>query len=265
MKRIFFHSYKGGVGRTFILANTAFDLCQQGYRVGVVDLDYDAPGLAHIMFNSVGCEFKSKEKDLIYLLTNYSPGSINEAIIELQPNLFALPTNPSQSRRMDPLYELALNPDGLLDERLELTLKAFGDAAGLDYVLVDLRPGYSFLLTSLFTLADMTIQVFRLAKQDIYGTKTLATAFAAKSKESSLLMPSFVPMGLANYKDILNDVINNNFPNSNINSEYFIPVVNELFVDDRILSLNTTINNRSLAMKQMLKTTQFILKRITNA
>ncbi len=42
---ITFYSYKGGVGRTFALANIAVLLAQQGKRVLVVDWDLEAPGL----------------------------------------------------------------------------------------------------------------------------------------------------------------------------------------------------------------------------
>ena len=41
-----FYSYKGGVGRTFVLANTAVRLAQWGYHVLCIDWDLDAPGSA---------------------------------------------------------------------------------------------------------------------------------------------------------------------------------------------------------------------------
>ena len=40
-----FYSYKGGVGRSFALANTAALLSSWGYRTLCVDWDLDAPGL----------------------------------------------------------------------------------------------------------------------------------------------------------------------------------------------------------------------------
>jgi MinD-like ATPase involved in chromosome partitioning or flagellar assembly len=42
-----FYSYKGGVGRTFTLANVAAILGTWGYRVLCIDWDLDAPGLAY--------------------------------------------------------------------------------------------------------------------------------------------------------------------------------------------------------------------------
>jgi MinD-like ATPase involved in chromosome partitioning or flagellar assembly len=42
-----FYSYKGGVGRSFALANVSVILAQWGLRVLAVDWDIEAPGLSH--------------------------------------------------------------------------------------------------------------------------------------------------------------------------------------------------------------------------
>jgi MinD-like ATPase involved in chromosome partitioning or flagellar assembly len=47
MKTITFYSYKGGVGRTLVVANVAKYLAQFGLRVVALDLDLEAPGLHH--------------------------------------------------------------------------------------------------------------------------------------------------------------------------------------------------------------------------
>ncbi|ROP38193.1 tyrosine-protein kinase family protein [Saccharothrix texasensis] len=52
---ITFYSYKGGVGRSFTLANVAVLLARWGYRVLAVDWDLEAPGLHHY-FRSVMSE-----------------------------------------------------------------------------------------------------------------------------------------------------------------------------------------------------------------
>ncbi len=39
-----FYSYKGGVGRSLALANTAFSLAAQGKKVLIIDMDFEAPG-----------------------------------------------------------------------------------------------------------------------------------------------------------------------------------------------------------------------------
>jgi hypothetical protein len=45
VKTITFYSYKGGVGRTLLLANVAKYLCRFGQRVFALDFDLEAPGL----------------------------------------------------------------------------------------------------------------------------------------------------------------------------------------------------------------------------
>jgi MinD-like ATPase involved in chromosome partitioning or flagellar assembly len=45
LRTITFYSYKGGTGRTLAVANTARFLARFGYRVFVLDLDLEAPGL----------------------------------------------------------------------------------------------------------------------------------------------------------------------------------------------------------------------------
>ena len=47
MKTIVFHSYKGGVGRTLLLANFAIALSKIGKRVVMLDLDLEGPGLPY--------------------------------------------------------------------------------------------------------------------------------------------------------------------------------------------------------------------------
>lgn len=46
---ITFYSFKGGVGRTTLLASTAWQLAQEGRRVVAIDLDVEAPGLGSLL------------------------------------------------------------------------------------------------------------------------------------------------------------------------------------------------------------------------
>jgi CobQ/CobB/MinD/ParA nucleotide binding domain len=45
MYTVTFYSYKGGVGRSLLVANCALYLAQLGFRVVALDLDLEAPGL----------------------------------------------------------------------------------------------------------------------------------------------------------------------------------------------------------------------------
>jgi tetratricopeptide (TPR) repeat protein/cellulose biosynthesis protein BcsQ len=68
MSRIItFYSYKGGVGRTFALANIAVLLAQRGKRVLAMDWDLEAPGL-HRYFQPYYSPNSYSKQGLIYLL-----------------------------------------------------------------------------------------------------------------------------------------------------------------------------------------------------
>lgn len=41
-----FYSYKGGVGRSLALLNTAYDLVSRGRHVLIIDMDLEAPGVS---------------------------------------------------------------------------------------------------------------------------------------------------------------------------------------------------------------------------
>lgn len=49
IKRVVFYSYKGGVGRTTALIQTAFQLTRAGKRVVIVDMDVEAPALQALL------------------------------------------------------------------------------------------------------------------------------------------------------------------------------------------------------------------------
>ncbi len=69
---ITFYSYKGGVGRSFILANVAAVLARWGARVLCVDWDLEAPGLHHFFPETMGAETMGPECPfgLLHLLEN---------------------------------------------------------------------------------------------------------------------------------------------------------------------------------------------------
>ncbi len=62
-----FYSYKGGVGRTLSLANTAFQLAKEGKRVVLVDFDLEAPGLHNYPF----CRKLKIKRGLVEYITDY--------------------------------------------------------------------------------------------------------------------------------------------------------------------------------------------------
>ena len=67
-KIVTFYSYKGGVGRTMALVNTAHVLARDGWRVLMVDFDLEAPGMTHFFAELVRDRPQTVERDALDLL-----------------------------------------------------------------------------------------------------------------------------------------------------------------------------------------------------
>jgi MinD-like ATPase involved in chromosome partitioning or flagellar assembly len=70
-KVITFYSYKGGTGRSLLVANTALILASNNCRVLVVDWDLEAPGLHHYFRPFLTDPSLKSSLGLIDMLTAY--------------------------------------------------------------------------------------------------------------------------------------------------------------------------------------------------
>ena len=62
-----FYSYKGGVGRSMSLINSAFELAGRGRHVLILDMDLEAPGISNFLFRNKEFQHLPK-KDILDLL-----------------------------------------------------------------------------------------------------------------------------------------------------------------------------------------------------
>jgi MinD-like ATPase involved in chromosome partitioning or flagellar assembly len=84
-----FYSFKGGVGRTMALVNTAHALARRGARVLMVDFDLEAPGMSHFFSKSVRTRSKRASRDALDLLLEAKSTlkEIESGVEELEPPL----------------------------------------------------------------------------------------------------------------------------------------------------------------------------------
>ncbi|NEU10105.1 AAA family ATPase [Flavihumibacter sp. R14] len=65
-----FYSYKGGVGRSFALANVSVVLAQWGYKTLIIDWDLEAPGLENFFKDYISIDSARAKPGLIDILTS---------------------------------------------------------------------------------------------------------------------------------------------------------------------------------------------------
>jgi ATPases involved in chromosome partitioning len=142
-KVISFYSYKGGVGRTIALMQTANLLALKGKKIALIDLDIEAPS-----FNEIFSESIQSDKGLInYLygrLYNLDKIEISSIVSKLSLNVpgdvYIVPTgsiNKKYVKMLEALKEKRISENKYIEELIEELYKNYN----IDYVLIDSRTG----------------------------------------------------------------------------------------------------------------------------
>lgn len=205
METVAFYSYKGGVGRTLLVANTAQFLAMAGRRVVALDLDLEAPGLHHkLSIHDVSSRPKRGRAmgavDWLLELIEKEPRrpSLRKTAIEVtlptgsSGSLSLIPAGaaPSQAywaalERLNQIVGTSPRRGGLLEAVLELQARIAEELAP-EFLLVDSRTGITELgglATSV--LADRVICLTTTAPEAVEGTLVVAEALRTAPRLSS--------------------------------------------------------------------------------
>jgi MinD-like ATPase involved in chromosome partitioning or flagellar assembly len=205
METVAFYSYKGGVGRTLLVANTAQFLAMSGRRVVALDLDLEAPGLHqklgdHVVLSRAASGLLTGAVNLLLsTLEHESPNhSIKETAVEvsLPPgtsgSLHLIPAGcaPYQKywealERLNNSLRTSRRDGGLPEAVLEIQARIAAEFAP-DFLLIDSRTGITELgglATSI--LADRVVCLTTTAPESVEGTRVVAEALRTAPRLSS--------------------------------------------------------------------------------
>ncbi|MFI5914871.1 FxSxx-COOH system tetratricopeptide repeat protein [Dactylosporangium sp. NPDC051541] len=207
---ITFYSYKGGTGRTMALANVAWILAANGYKVLVADWDLEAPGLPRFFRPFLDENMVRTTGGAADLIGEYAWAALDEAT-RLDQGHEARPDDWYREYAQVGLYAFSLQwssfpAEGSIDLMLAgrhnldyaTTVAAlpwdqffavgggqFLDAlredmkANYDYVLIDSRTGLSDVADiCTLHLPDVLVDCFTLSDQGIEGAATIARRVA---------------------------------------------------------------------------------------
>lgn len=177
---ISFYSYKGGVGRTLALVQTAYLLAQKGKNVLMLDLDIEAPSLYEIFSDKMDLE-----KGIVdYLYEQEFGGEEQEINIDdivsniqveetLEGNLYTIPAGIMSAEYIFKLTQL--KPKFLSQrEYLSNLFKKLRKKLDIDIVLIDSRTGINDW--GAFSILDMADEVFFFTypnRENLKGTKVI--------------------------------------------------------------------------------------------
>ncbi len=206
METVAFYSYKGGVGRTLLVANTAQFLAMSGRKVVALDLDLEAPGLHQKLGSRDDLKraeagtLRGAVDELLGILGNEPGGrSLQETAIKVplpddakEGFLRVIPAGSAPSHaywagleKLSHILRASSCTGGLPEAVLELRAR-IREEFKPDFLLIDSRTGITELgglATSL--LADRVVCLTTTAPESVDGTKVVADALRKAPRLSS--------------------------------------------------------------------------------
>jgi septum site-determining protein MinD len=191
MKTITIHSFKGGTGKTNIIASLSYTLASAGYRVGVVDSDLAHPSL-HIVFGLGG---KQPHPTLTeFLLERCKALEIVHDISQmynLKQKLYLIPANLDE----DSITRLVRG--GFEVAHLFHGLREIGGAKNLDFLLIDTKPGLDEKTMLFLMMTNALLIVLRNDEVDIRGTETLLKIVDTFHVPLKYIIPNMIDSSVA--------------------------------------------------------------------
>ncbi|MEA5574622.1 MinD/ParA family protein [Calothrix sp. UHCC 0171] len=163
-KIISIHSFRGGTGKSNLIANLAVLIALQGKRVAIVDTDLQSPGI-HALFN-----IDNQRQTLNDYLWNRI--SITEAAYDISDYIL------NQQKGQLFLIPASINPEDIakiLSEGYNVSLLNSGfrqliQELNLDYLFIDTHPGLSRETLLSIAISNLLIIILRPDRQDFQGT-----------------------------------------------------------------------------------------------
>jgi len=178
---ITFYSYKGGVGRSFALANVAALLARWHYRVLCIDWDIEAPGLTHY-FSPWVRDVTGGLIDIIEGFNNDSRRNWRDYVAHIDlpdtPSMAYIPAgilNKTYVSRVQSINWEDLYREGLGNHLEHIRAEIKYDAS-YDFVLIDGRTGvtdFNGIVTA--QLPDTLVLLFTANDQSVDGSIDVAT------------------------------------------------------------------------------------------
>jgi MinD-like ATPase involved in chromosome partitioning or flagellar assembly len=165
-KVISVHSFRGGTGKSNLVANLAGVLASQGYKVGIIDSDIQSPGI-HALF---GMDERSMTRTLNDYL--WDECAIADAAYNVSPQVVlqkrgSIHLVPSSMKASDIARILS---EGYDSESLVEGIQSLSAELKLDFLFVDTHPGLNSETLLSIALSDVLLIIMRPDNQDFQGT-----------------------------------------------------------------------------------------------
>jgi chromosome partitioning protein len=169
-KTLAFHSYKGGTGKTTLIANIAALYANKGYKVGLLDFDLYAPSLVTY--------FRKKPSMYINDLLS-GQAEISDVLVDVTSELGlkgSLQVGFSSPRKEE-INDLEIRYDTKWQlqalRRFLVAKKQLFEEHNLDYLFLDTSPGIRYWSVNVLATADLLFLLMKDSDMDIEGTRKM--------------------------------------------------------------------------------------------
>jgi MinD-like ATPase involved in chromosome partitioning or flagellar assembly len=201
------HSFRGGTGKSNIIANIAAIMALQGLRVGIIDTDIQSPGI-HIIFGLKEDKMKLTLNDYLWERCNIKDTAydVTDTLIAEQKNtstvkgsLYLIPSSIKAaeiSRVLREGYDVVRLNDGF--QELIRSLK-------LDYLLIDTHPGLNEETLVSIGISNVLLIILRPDSQDFQGT-AVTVDVARKLQAAKIVLVLNKVLASLNFVDLKQQV-----------------------------------------------------------
>ena len=190
-RTISIHSYRGGTGKSNLVANLAAALARAGKRVAVFDTDIQSPGV-HVLFGLAPDQISHTLNDFLWSSCAITKAAYDRTSV-IGPCTGSVHLVPSSIKAGDIARIIKQGFDvGLLNDGFQ----QLSDALGLDFLLVDTHPGVNEETLLSIAVSDSLLLVVRPDRQDFQGTAvTIDLARQLDARDATVILNK-VPSGI---------------------------------------------------------------------
>jgi MinD-like ATPase involved in chromosome partitioning or flagellar assembly len=224
------HSFRGGTGKSNLIANLAAIMTCQGKKVGIIDTDIQSPGI-HVLFGL-------NEEKIDRSLNDYLWGNCNikETAYDVTHALIA---EQGETGAIDSKGKLYLIPSSIKATEIARVLREGYDVVrlndgfqelnhclNLDYLLIDTHPGLNEETLLSIGVSNVMVIIMRPDNQDFQGT-AVTVDVARKLKVPKMLLVVNKALSAFDFTDLQEQV----------ETVYHVPVAGILPLSEEMVRL----------------------------
>jgi MinD-like ATPase involved in chromosome partitioning or flagellar assembly len=166
-KIVSIHSFRGGTGKSNLVANLAATMTRLGHKVGVIDTDIQSPGI-HVIFGLDEDKMNRSLNDYLWGNCDIQETAYDVShVFGLESVTGSLHLIPSSIKAGEIARVLREGYDvGRLNDGFQELIRCLN----LDYLLIDTHPGLNEETLLSLAISDVLVVILRPDHQDFQGT-----------------------------------------------------------------------------------------------